>query len=127
MTTKLVELKPCPFCGGKALRFKRDKAYYGESYFIGCKNANCNVRPHTDSYDRQCDATKAWNRRANEKKEICKNCKDFIQTQIGQRGAIYGSCKLKNTSSYTDTRFGRSKACKMFKKKDRRAKDADSN
>lgn len=62
--SKRVDLKPCPFCGGEAIRIKRDKAYYGESYFVRCDNSNCNVHPRTDSYDRQCDATKAWNRRA---------------------------------------------------------------
>lgn len=66
MSKKLVELKPCPFCGGKAVRVKRDKVYFGESYYVQCNNIKCNVRPCTSAYDRLCDATQVWNRRAKD-------------------------------------------------------------
>ncbi len=43
----------------------------------------------------------------------CKDCKHFRKS-IGQRGAIKGSCRLKSTNSYTDSRYGRVVACRFF-------------
>lgn len=60
MSKKLVELKPCPFCGGEATRFGNHR---NNRYSVACKNDKCVVRPSTLFYDRQCDATKAWNKR----------------------------------------------------------------
>lgn len=61
MSKKLVELKPCPFCGGEAVRVH---SYL--SYRVECANVKCNVRAETYTFDRQTDATKAWNKRAAE-------------------------------------------------------------
>ena len=61
MSKKLVSLKRCPFCGGKADRIE----IVGE-FYVRCSNPLCRVRPHTEWYDRLTDATKAWNRRKGE-------------------------------------------------------------
>lgn len=58
MSKKLIELKTCPFCGAKAKRMER----CGMNYVM-CSNLGCMVIPRTISYDRMCDATKAWNKR----------------------------------------------------------------
>ena len=44
----------------------------------------------------------------------CKECKHFKRSKVGMRGGIKGSCKLKNTNSYRDTRNGNQKACKTY-------------
>lgn len=44
----------------------------------------------------------------------CKDCNHFHNTRIGSRGAVYGSCKLKNSVSYTDIRNGKAHSCKHF-------------
>lgn len=62
MSKKLIELKTCPFCGAKAKRMKR----FGMN-FVTCSNTFCLVKPTTIRYDRMCDATKAWNKRKEEK------------------------------------------------------------
>lgn len=48
---------------------------------------------------------------------MCKDCKHF-RAYRGIRRAIKGSCKLKNTASYTDLRYGRNKACKLYERSD---------
>lgn len=42
----------------------------------------------------------------------CMECKHFERLKDGARGGIKGSCKLRNSSSYHDTRNGNQKACK---------------
>lgn len=67
MSKELIELKPCPFCGGKAKRVHETGGFIGHFIsgdFIVCGNSDCKVRPRTISYSRMSDATKAWNRRA---------------------------------------------------------------
>ncbi len=63
MGKKLVELKPCPFCGEKP---KRLLLADGNRHVVWCRNDKCKVRPVTHAFDRMCDATKAWNRRAKD-------------------------------------------------------------
>lgn len=48
------ELKPCPFCGGKA------HVVDGIDYWILCEDCHC----RTGFFDRAEDAAEAWNRRA---------------------------------------------------------------
>jgi len=54
---KSVELKPCPFCGGKA------KLKGVEDHWVRCKGDNCLVYPETACYDTAREAIAAWNRR----------------------------------------------------------------
>lgn len=55
------ELKPCPFCGHKAVLMKDRVGYY-----IQCDNGLCKVLPTTWYYDTELEAIGAWNRRAGE-------------------------------------------------------------
>lgn len=63
------ELKPCPFCGGKAVvTFKRNsQSYDGQKggHRIECENrmttCSMNMRTHHASQERK--AVKAWNKR----------------------------------------------------------------
>ena len=53
------KLKPCPFCGHKAVI---DDCGY-KMYFVRCSHCSIN---QDKLYAQKCDAVKAWNRRANE-------------------------------------------------------------
>lgn len=54
------QLKPCPFCGGKATFHE----CLGMSAFEAfCSNENCQVTPITDYYTNPEEAIKAWNKR----------------------------------------------------------------
>ncbi len=55
------ELKPCPFCGGKAVL--TNVRMSGREFKVGCYNDLC-WRPGTDYYDRSDHAVAAWNTRA---------------------------------------------------------------
>ncbi|MBQ9564189.1 MAG: Lar family restriction alleviation protein [Synergistaceae bacterium] len=58
------KLKPCPFCGGEAvLDFVDDDAWY-----VHCidYDGDCDMRPHTKSYETPEEAIEVWNRRAND-------------------------------------------------------------
>lgn len=60
----MTELKPCPFCGGKAEIFQRIGKRYSE-YNVSCGNVNCNVMPETGNFDTEQKAIEAWNRRVD--------------------------------------------------------------
>lgn len=59
------ELKPCPFCGGKAMMIVLP---YARKRFVKCENQCCEQNA---IYSTREEAIKAWNRRANY--EICAN------------------------------------------------------
>ena len=61
MSKKLVELKPCPFCGAEPRRVTENY----RAHRVVCGNLKCRVFVHTEWFDRASDATKAWNRRAD--------------------------------------------------------------
>lgn len=57
------ELKPCPFCGGRAILTKTDY----KDYYILCALDNfCNVRPSTSLSRSKKTVIKAWNTRSLE-------------------------------------------------------------
>lgn len=60
------ELKPCPFCGGKAKIHKSAKSTVkgGLWYFVNCQGHKCKVYPQTYTYSKKSYAINAWNRRA---------------------------------------------------------------
>lgn len=68
---KKVELKPCPFCGGKA-KIVKDRRFPGRSlgldaWHIECQTFGCPVRFAKFTYfKRQYKAIEAWNRRTND-------------------------------------------------------------
>ena len=57
-------LKPCPFCGGKAEIIKTHLFGKTVGYMAGCKNCWCELRIYTSKQN----AVKAWNRRKGEDK-----------------------------------------------------------
>lgn len=58
------ELKPCPFCGGKAelLAVPQSSGLSPMKWVIVCKNKCVNQYPHISDHD----AIEAWNRRASD-------------------------------------------------------------
>lgn len=66
-----LNLKPCPFCGGKAWMWTdyKESRMPKELYFVACDEDDedkCAVQPETLRYLTKKAATKAWNRRAKE-------------------------------------------------------------
>ena len=61
MTTP--DLKPCPFCGGKAYT---SKWYYGWSVYAWHEDDCFLTEAITTSYEVETEAIDAWNRRAND-------------------------------------------------------------
>jgi Lar family restriction alleviation protein len=58
----MIELKPCPFCGGEAFLAEYDYALdngYIATHFVECNG--CSVT--TFEYDSPEEAAEAWNRR----------------------------------------------------------------
>lgn len=65
---KMIELKPCPFCGGKATL---DIARHGGSQYdyaeISCKKCGLTIRRNIDvEYSAKDEVIKAWNKREKE-------------------------------------------------------------
>lgn len=62
-----IELKPCPFCGGKA----RIRKWKRDGYVVRCKDCGAQGTPfyicewHDTKYIAQGKAAEAWNRREN--------------------------------------------------------------
>lgn len=57
----MIELKPCPFCGGVAMLYTRKK--FKNPFRIRCSNIDCGCR--TANWNAVEEAVKAWNRRAS--------------------------------------------------------------
>ena len=55
------ELKPCPFCGERAI-LRRDSS----GCYVKCNNGMCKVMLTTWYYETEEEAITAWNRRAND-------------------------------------------------------------
>lgn len=53
------ELKPCPFCGGKA-KLKHIKGY---GYYIRCDGVGCGLQVYTHPVKNKYKAIEVWNRR----------------------------------------------------------------
>lgn len=59
----MTELKPCPFCGRKAVL--REKANIG-TYIVECTNGNCPASYMIgNDYETEEEAAEVWNRRAD--------------------------------------------------------------
>jgi Lar family restriction alleviation protein len=63
MSTDIVELKPCPFCGGGAGVFKRAQSPGCDESFVICC-LSCKAK--TGSFYIRREAVAAWNRMAGE-------------------------------------------------------------
>lgn len=70
----MTELKPCPFCGGKA---KLDHGRIGitETSYVRCEKCWSKGQSITESvrYSSDAEAIKAWNRRVGEQDERKEN------------------------------------------------------
>lgn len=55
------KLKPCPFCGGRAI-LRHDSS----GCYVECGNGMCSVMPTTWYFDEEEKVIEAWNRRAND-------------------------------------------------------------
>ena len=56
-----IELKPCPFCGGRAEVFT---ANWSKRVTVWCSNPECGVKPFTMYTESLREAVENWNRRA---------------------------------------------------------------
>jgi Lar family restriction alleviation protein len=60
---KKVELKPCPFCGGKSIITKHHNRFC-EWWIVSCPK--CHISQIGSEYEFSFEAIEAWNRRAND-------------------------------------------------------------
>lgn len=61
-----MELKPCPFCGGRAeIDSYETFAWCERTYIVGCGNDNCLVSPSVKG-EIKSETIEAWNRRVGE-------------------------------------------------------------
>lgn len=67
------ELKPCPFCGGKA-KVIRSHVCLDNKYYAVCENDNCQAAICVDSETRE-KAIELWNKRVSEDYEGFDDCK----------------------------------------------------
>ena len=65
----MAELKPCPFCGGKAHIYRTCGYSPEEIIFVGCENCEASATPKRmisfNPDDDERKAIEAWNRRAD--------------------------------------------------------------
>lgn len=66
MSAKTTELKPCPFCGGKA-EMVSDVFDGRQVWFVQCPWADCEVSVESFDRDTPQEAAELWNRRAWER------------------------------------------------------------
>lgn len=70
------ELKPCPFCGGKAniravmipVKWIKNEPILRKKYCAECVNDKCYVAPVSDEKDTEEEAARIWNMRAEYEK-----------------------------------------------------------
>lgn len=65
---KIDELKPCPFCGGRASARRFDGKFF-DVYKVYCMNEDCYIEPATRPYYSKKEAIEAWNRRVDDGKD----------------------------------------------------------
>lgn len=56
------ELKPCPFCRGRADVIKTHQLTE-TYYYVSCRNKNCNIRPFTSALPSEENVVALWNER----------------------------------------------------------------
>ena len=62
----MAELKPCPFCGGKA---EIVNVNMGKFFDVSCKHLWCRGYAESVMYNTEVEAIEAWNHRAGEEKK----------------------------------------------------------
>ena len=60
------KLRPCPFCGGKAVMISEPITH--DRFLVACKNRGdmCKCEPCTNWFATREEAAEAWNRRVND-------------------------------------------------------------
>ena len=71
----MIDLKPCPFCGGEAYIYAPGPA----EHHVACKNPNCYAE--TYGWMTEAEAIAAWNARAERTCRIVGEWEPFTQTQ----------------------------------------------
>jgi Lar family restriction alleviation protein len=59
----MAELKPCPFCGKKAISIKLEYGDGDTYYGFTCEHWNCPISSVLPNYSSEEKAIEAWNRR----------------------------------------------------------------
>lgn len=78
-----IELKPCPFCGGKASFLTVEQTDGTRGYEVSCENAACEVCSCTMLHPTKAEAAAAWNRRSQQMTVKLENAR-----RISLRGQI---------------------------------------
>ncbi len=93
------ELKPCPFCGGKAILDS-----HGRYVYCTNQHSNCDIRPHTKFYDTPDEAVQAWNKRAILTEELnpCPFCQSIHVVLTEINGVCHVKCKDCGASTTWD-------------------------
>ena len=60
----MIELKPCPFCGGAAI-MRENKNSYVPRFYVRCGNNDCQMLCATCNRETEEEAAEVWNQRAN--------------------------------------------------------------
>jgi len=69
----MAELKPCPFCGGKAELHHKTEAFCLDGYsYVYCTKCRVKTEAFPKSYEHSSDgkAIEAWNRRSEPQQEL---------------------------------------------------------
>lgn len=57
------DLKPCPFCGGKAILVE---SIHAQVFKVECMNTSCYCFNTSTIFSNKTNAIEAWNRRTND-------------------------------------------------------------
>ena len=60
---KALDLKPCPFCGGKASVFRVILEDGTPRYEVDCENIDCEISACTSLHATRQEAADVWNKR----------------------------------------------------------------
>ncbi len=63
----MTDLRPCPFCGGKAKLHTFKLSIKGNHYYVECDNDDCPVCPGTANKYTEEEAITVWNTRYSDK------------------------------------------------------------
>ena len=58
------KLKPCPFCGEKAVLQRYFDSYEEIAFYVACSGESCEVSPITNDFKTEQEAIDAWNKRS---------------------------------------------------------------
>lgn len=64
MQTTEDKLKPCPFCGEKAVLQRYFDSYEEIAFYVTCSGEFCEVSPITNDFKTEQEAIDAWNKRS---------------------------------------------------------------